>query len=348
VHVTAVVADRTGCGTYRLIGPAEVLNATEADVEVDVVDGLPLLHDIRGRIVGIDPGFESDIVVFQRPLHQWMADLTPKLQRRGIKVVGEIDDDFRALDSANPAFQLHHPKLSPLQNWDILGQVCGLADLVTCATPALAKRYGAHGRALVLPNLVRERLLDIPRAGDGRTVGWAGLAANHPQDLQVTHGGVAQAIEASGARFLNVGTGDAIQKNLGLRDEPEVTGWLAMDDYFEAIARFDVGIAPLADTKFNEAKSWLKPLEMAALGVPCVASPRREYTRLPDMGVGVLAGDRSREWRREVRLLLQNPGLREEQSEHGREVVREHWTLERGAWRWAEAWASVLEASVVR
>ena len=111
-------------------------------------------------------------------------------------------------------------------------------------------------------------------------------------------------------------------------------------DWPSAVAELGIGIAPLADTRFNACKSWLKPVEMSALGVPWVGSPRAEYRRLADMGAGVLA-DNSRRWFRELDRLRRSPGLRAERSEAGR-AVAEGLRLRQNAWRWLEAWDEAL------
>jgi glycosyltransferase involved in cell wall biosynthesis len=121
------------------------------------------------------------------------------------------------------------------------------------------------------------------------------------------------------------------------------TGWVALDAYPNAVAQLDVAIAPLADNAFNAGKSWLKPLEAAAFGVPCVMSPSPEYRRLhDDYGIGILTETPS-DWETWVRRLARDSVLRKEKAEHDRQMVREHLTIEQHAWRWQEAWAQALQ-----
>jgi len=109
-----------------------------------------------------------------------------------------------------------------------------------------------------------------------------------------------------------------------------------MNHWPAGVAKLGVGIAPLADTRFNKSKSFLKPLEMSALGVPWVASPRAEYVRLHRKGVGALA-DTPRRWHKELSRLLSSPRLRAERAEAGR-AVAETMRVRDNAWRWIEAW----------
>jgi hypothetical protein len=109
----------------------------------------------------------------------------------------------------------------------------------------------------------------------------------------------------------------------------------------EEVAKIGIGIAPLSDTRFNACKSWLKPLEMSALGVPWVASPRAEYARLHALGAGILA-ERPRVWYRELAALRESADLRAEVAGRGREAA-EKLRLEDHAGDWLDAWRYARE-----
>jgi hypothetical protein len=126
----------------------------------------------------------------------------------------------------------------------------------------------------------------------------------------------------------------------GLAQDPE-GGGVPIEQWPHAVAELGIGIAPLADTRFNSAKSFLKPMEMCAAGVPWVASPRAEYRRLHAMGAGILA-DRPRVWYRELKRLRESPALRQEMSEAGRAVAAQL-RLDDHSWRWLDAWQRAYE-----
>src|SRR3546814_11904793 len=56
-------------------------------------------------------------------------------------------------------------------------------------------------------------------------------------------------------------------KAFGLAQDP-AGGGVPIEEWPAAVASLGVGIAPLADTKFNASKSWLKAAELSACGVP--------------------------------------------------------------------------------
>lgn len=346
MKVTLCPADEGGCGHYRLLYPAAQL---EDEIDFTIEAGLPIHRtpEHTPRVVGVGE-LDTDVLVLQRPLHKVLVDSIPFWRRKGITVIVDIDDDFTCLHPQHLARAILEPKRSPLDNWNHLKRACGMADLVTCSTPALARRHGGRGHAIVLPNCVPNDLTLTPRRDDAETIGWTGYTTFHPKDLTVTRGGVQAAMDDTGARFLVVGNKMGVQQDLALRDEPSEDGPYPLKAYPLGVSQFTVGIVPLLQSKFNDAKSYLKGIEFAACGVPFVASPTPEYEKLYEMGVGLLADDKSKSWRKQLRLLLQDRMLYEHMSATGREIIAADHTYERNAWRWAEVWHDAHEIARVQ
>jgi hypothetical protein len=344
VRVAVYPADVGRCG-HRLIWPAQALADQGADVDlvmsdepterqlqaqwVDDVDGAAHLLDVMAP--------DADVVVLQRPLQRTLVEAIPMLQGKGVRVVVEVDDDFSAMSRRNISWRACHPSTSPDRNWHHVAQACRLADLVTVTTPALARRYGGHGRVVIVPNHIPASYLDIERESRGGvSVGWTGSVATHPDDLQVTRGAVARAMRGTDARFMVVGTGKGVCDRLGLDAEPAATGWLPLDEYPHAVARLDVGIVPLELSAFNEAKSALKMTEFAALGVACVASPTGSNLAVP---AGCIA-HKPKDWERLLRTLIVDIDHRAEVAGHARAWAATQ-TVEGNCGQWFDAWASV-------
>jgi len=351
----AYPADQGGCGHYRLIFACRYLIKLGHDVDY-VVDNDPPERQMQAQwreradgtveVVDVVPP-DADVVVFQRPLHARYQAAIPALQAKGIRVVVEIDDDFEHISRRNVSWKAVQPHLSPGRNREHLMRACELADFVTVSTPALAEVYGRHGRVAVIPNCVPAEYLRIRQdPHDGLFVGWSGSVDTHPDDLQVTRGtkrwgAVERALWAApGARVAVVGTGKGVRDALGVSDVPVACGWRPLFDYPDALAQFDVGIVPLELTPFNEAKSWLKGLEFAAVGVPFVASPTQQYQALAAEGAGLLAATPA-QWEGALKALLRDADRRAEVAAAGREVA-ERWTVEANAWRWLEAWETAV------
>lgn len=331
-------ADEGGCGFYRLRFAAEHLQATGHDVTIG--GSLPGQFDSgTHRLVGCDP-VDADVVVLQRPLRRILADLIPHLQAHGVAVVVEVDDDFTCIPPGNPAWADSHPKRNADRNWQHLTRACAAADLVTVSTPALARRYGAHGRVVVLPNYVPARYLQVAAPpNDVVTLGWTGSPLTHVGDLEVTGAAIGRVLAQTGAAFHAIGSRRTLDV-LGV--DGQVTDWAPLlDGYPEVVASLDVGMVPLRLNEFARAKSWLKGAEMAALGVAFAATPTDEYRRLHDLGAGVLC-EKPRQWEAVLRRMVTDHTWRADLVERGREVMRDM-TIEAHAWRWMEAWQTAFE-----
>jgi glycosyltransferase involved in cell wall biosynthesis len=231
-----------------------------------------------------------------------------------------------------------------MHSWVNAEESCRIADLVTVSTPRLAKRYGAHGRVALLPNCVPEEYLTIEHEDSDRIV-WAGSMQVHPDDIQMTGAAIARLMRW-GAEFCVVGPVNyedspdeergPVARALGLATNPLSTGSVEFPRYPKTIAQFGIGIAPLKLSAFNQAKSWLKPLEYSSVGVPWVGSPTEAYLAYQAEGCGLIAS-RPKEWERTLRTLVKDKPMRLDMSAAGREVAA-RWTYEGNAWRWAEVW----------
>lgn len=336
MRVVVYPSDAYGCGSFRMIWPGNALAAAGHDVEVVGP------KDRRVRLVMEDDTVkdvlvDADVVVLQRITHAYMAQAVAAMREKGVTVVVDVDDDLSSIHPSNPAWKVHRPGAGQ-HSWHNLALACRNASLVTVSTPALLDVYARHGRGHVLPNYLPDYYYGLPRV-DSDTVGWPGSYHSHPNDPEVVGGAVARLVD-EGAEFVMRGDSTGAGRAFGLAEDPP-GGGVPIEEWPAAVAELGVGIAPLADTKFNAAKSWLKPLEMSAAGVPWVASPRAEYRRLHAMGAGVLA-DRPRVWYRELKRLRESAGLRQELSEAGR-AVAEQLRLRDHAWRWHEAWTRAYE-----
>jgi Glycosyl transferases group 1 len=270
------------------------------------------------------------------------------MRRKDVAVVVDVDDDLSVIHPDNPAWDMLRPNhrsryvgKSWMHSWKHLGEACREATLVTATTPALIKRYAPLGNGVVLPNYLAPHYYDVEHE-DSDLLGWPASLQSHPNDPEVVGNAVARLVDG-GARFHVTSHAAGVGAAFGLASDDVVSRVdrpISLLDWPREVSRIGVGVAPLADTKFNEAKSWLKPLELSALGVPWVASPRAEYRRLHQLGCGLLA-ERPKDWYAVLRRLLTDAGRRAELADAGRAVAATL-RLEDHAWRWAEAWTDAL------
>jgi glycosyltransferase involved in cell wall biosynthesis len=313
-------------------------------------------------------------------MHREMALTFPILRSKGVAVVVDMDDNFDAIDRDNIAWFASEPcwhteaearRIATLHGgrvlaakhtnhgWYLLPDHPGRThrgwirdalahvDLLTVSTPALAEHYSPFvksGRVKVIRNHLPARYCDIVRAPNPRpVVGWTGTIQTHPKDLDVVGDGVARAKAESDFELRIVGTGVGCRARWGV--DPDVaTGWRPIEEYPTEYAQMDVALCPLNESEFNRAKSNLKALEAAALGVVPIMSPSEEYVRFHKRhGIGLIArtpGD----WRRHIVRLVTDHELRARMAAHGRQVARSL-TIEGNAHLWVDAWRSAVQTN---
>lgn len=348
MKIYVLPADAFGCGHYRVIWPADVLSMQGVDVTI-----IPPNHesgfqvnvqkDSRGNdiLTGARVPEDAEVIVMQRPAHPLQPQLIRMMRQNGIAVVVDMDDDMSSIHPNNVAFNVYRPSSATALSWRYAAESCQAATLVTVSTPALRRVYGHHGRCMVLDNYVPQRCLEYEKPITGR-FGWAGTTASHPNDLQMTGRAIQELIDA-GYPFQVIGGKSKVQAVAKLKKPPACTGSIGLDKWVQTIAEnCDVGMVPLAPTAFNASKSRLKGIEYLAAGVPFVYSPREEYRRLNrESGCG-LAADTPKQWFAQLKRLMDDVVLHQEQVEMGRTFMADQ-TYQQQAWRWEEAWTRAYE-----
>jgi hypothetical protein len=364
-----LTAANDSSGTYRIDSPAQaVLRRSPDEFRVRIAGpssnpdlvlnkgGLPINVDADGAYVKLRPeAFACDLVVLQRPMYYWMPRAIEEFHAHGIPVIVELDDDFHTAHPENRAFMLNHPKVNALYNWNFLSASIRKADHVTVSTTQLARRYGSHGRVSVLRNCVADAWLEIPHTAGTRRLGWPGTVVNHPTDPQQTKGAIADLLDREeGWDFYCIGGGGEYRGDV-IRafeldrhaDRVVTTAWRSLEFHPFLVTTIDVGVVPLWTSVFNEAKSWLKGLEFAALGIPFVASETTEYRALAEEhDLGVTVPNRRKNWTRELKRLMAVD--RRQLGDRMREQVRRSLTMSANGWRWAEVWQDVVDRGVIR
>lgn len=325
-------ANWDGCAYYRIIKPLEALERS------------PMIRESWGakadRLLPVD-WRDYDIIVGQRicmgdgkgggPADLWVSDVT---KDRNVLSVYELDDDLLNVDPSNPAYDFFSDPA--VQN--NLKMCIAASDLVTVSTEPLRQQMlKFNPNVVTIPNYIDSDVLDIPRKKpepNKVVIGWCGSPTHDMDFVKVGEElGILMGMNPQ-TRFMTIG-GNYIH---GLPiDRVRALGWIsAPRKIFKQIAKFDIGIAPLAPHPFNESKSYIKVLEYAALGIPCVASNVGPYKDFVEHGVTGFLVDKPGEWKEYVGLLVKDVDLRERMGKNAR-IKAFDYTIQRNAWRWADA-----------
>lgn len=304
MKVHLIHTDQGGSGFLRVLEPARVAKLAGIDVSYSHEFDVNAVRQPNGLIEVKELYCDADVLVLQRPLPQAHYACAIAAKRQGIAIAVELDDDFHNVHPDNVAAKDVDPIRSPLENRNWLMKTLGLADVVITSTPRLQKYTQGLRQGVVVRNRLPRKVLDIPLAARTGRVGWTGTTTTHPADLQRARG----VLDQTEAMFAVVGDITGVARAIGTTAERVVLAspWTkSVPEFWHAVMpAFDVGIAPLETSKFNKAKSWLKPMEFLALGKPFVASPLPEYRLLvEESGAGTIATSAA-QWAARVREML--------------------------------------------
>lgn len=329
--------------------PARVLAENGYDVEICEDKALEAQEDIRdGSLVSVqDP--ECDIAVLQRPLHPHLFQAIPMWQKQGTAIVVELDDNFHRIDMKHPAYNFTRESIGYLE------AAIARADALTVSTRSLANRYMKFlpygAKTTVLENRLDAEMVRTVRAEEiqrERIVGWLGNPQSHPEDLLTVGEGLYHALAHNDDwKCVTHSGGNQALVELGVFDG-ENRPYASFDDgdYFRALRTFDIGLAPLQINTFNAGKSYLKPLEYAAMGVACVASPTPEYNAARKLGLCWNAHYPS-EWERKLRTFMENDDARAERAAIAQEAS-EKLHIQDHIGKWLEAWIGAIDTRTRR
>jgi len=251
-----------------------------------------------------------DVLVIERIYQIEVYNAVKWCNEHGRLTVFDIDDDYWNIHYTSPAFIPWHEnggdKLAQLAK---MIQVC---QKVTTTTPALAtilRKFNSN--VCVISNNLPDESWPYtlrPKKENGTIViGWAG-SVTHFVDLQQIFHTFTQVLDTYPQTeiHLTVASPEWFQPHERLIF-PEA---VETADYRELLLTYDIGIAPLADIKFNESKSDLKVLEYAAVGLPIIASKVITYNKAIVPGETGFLAKNSKNWLKYFKLLIEDAELR--------------------------------------
>lgn len=296
-----------------------------------------------------------DIILSQRLMHGGLDKAYEVGRQAGQIVVNDIDDWYWGLSPDNEAFLHSHPKYNLKENTTFYKRSLMRSSHITVSTPYLQQRISDwyKGPITLLPNYVDVSRFTPVTITDTTVpdVGWAGSTSHRSGDVETLAGILPPMARAGKIKLVHAGdfvNSPSYASKLGCEEElvARKIARTGAEDY-PSILQFEVGVVPLRDTSFNEAKSYIKGLEYAAAGIPFVAPKFGEYNHLHQMWS---RGDRAsffvaknpQQWVKHIEA-LRNPIVRRECQKALLSLVKQH-DIAIGAQRFVE----YIESLVVR
>ena len=270
-------------------------------------------------------------------------------------VIYETDDDHRNIRSWNGYYK------DVVAERDLIAEMTRRADLVTVATPALAKQYGRYNKNIrvIRNSLVPEMYVkdtsrpegDLPRlvyyGSTARLRDYAGFYVT--RDKKADGPGYAyQAVEAHKhlLRRVFLGTNEGSEEVIRHFFDEQTPYIVGIAAFAKALANAhgDIGIAPLGGDDFDRSKSELHWLEYALSDMAFIGQRFNgdgPYQVVRD-GVDGLLARGAQEWHDAVGRLAKSKDLREQLAGAAKERVLREYDYRQRAEEWAAAyrWAA--------
>jgi glycosyltransferase involved in cell wall biosynthesis len=249
------------------------------------------------------------------------------------RLIYDIDDNVWAYDPETP----HGEYWTAERTADVEKNI-RQAHLVTTPSPVIANiiqfEKGLNDNVAVIGNYVPQWIFGLPYESPSTfTVGYQGAPqAIHQSDLDSIQEELFMFLsKCRDARLLFFGQPKALEGGGPFADRIGYIPWTPdVPAYYRSLYQMSVGIGPLRKSVFTEAKSGIRAVEFAALGIPGIYSDAAPYrTVVKHRQSGYLVQDVKR-WRAYLLKLYQNPEQVLRMSKNARQVSR-LWTTEANA-----------------
>jgi glycosyltransferase involved in cell wall biosynthesis len=279
-------------------------------------------------------------------IHQFIGpgdrEIVLKLRERGVAVVWDTDDDALSVPKGSETYRRLNGRKELQRIFERCVEMAQAAHLMTTTSEQLAELYRDAGveHVTVIGNHVLQE--DVGRRRPRRpgiTIGCT-AASEHASDLRQL--GISRVLKQILKAHPDVQV-TALGVDLGLRSSAYVRHpHVPICELLDVERQFDIGLAPLLDTPFNQARSDIKLKEYAAAGAAWLASPIGPYEGMGEAQGGLLVEDG--DWYEAIEQLVVDPRRRAELAEQGRAWAQTQ-TIQRNGGQWESAFkGAVLRA----
>lgn len=326
-----MLKDKGGCGYWRMTLPSRYMNR----------EGIYI--DVTGGAVDFNSLLEYDTIFVQRA-HDWDSfTILERLKAAGKWIVYDIDDDLFSIPEDNPA-----SKMMGRSEKIAAAECMKLADVLITSTEVLKERLTQmlDGKVpVVVPNALDPDDKWIPTPLTGSPDGWKRIfwqgSNTHDEDWAECFEAVDRVMqERPDVMMVIMGHLPTLVQKVATQphwqNRIQFLGPVEPEAYFRLIkhVRAEVGLAPLTNNWFNMAKSNIKWMENAMIGMPTVASDVRPYSDTISPGEDGFLCSTTDEWKTAIDNCLDDERLRKRTVENARKHVRNFFDIANVADQW--------------
>jgi len=347
--VLFILRDDGGCGFYRCLQPAMFLRRARL---------FNTITDMRATTP--EHILQADLIVFQDIGSTQSLEAFNFALAQGKPVVVEVDDYLNGVSPHNPGYGAWNPSTLFIPRAVIQMQK---ASAMTVSTPQLAREYFPHNKNIhVLPNFLDKDKWsnNQEKTMDGMIrIGWSGGNA-HLDDLQMISKVIEKVVRKYDGKvkfemmgmvkqelkntFGHLGEFSETCPHCNYQGEFKVWNPENQDNYPLVLAShgWDIALAPVIDTAFNNAKSDLKLKEYSTCGFAPIASRVTPYEEAQEQGCDVLLCKSFDEWYNNIIELIENEDKRRQMVKNNHKWMEKNW-IDENVYLYAGVYEEIIE-----
>lgn len=249
------------------------------------------------------------------------------------RLIVDFDDDFMHVPPWNASSRDYQPGQ---ELYEVGRSFLKLCEGATVSTTTLAQTYKMHTHHIWhAPNVIDPAdwvgfSQNPDAAADPAVRILYGGASGHFGDLDAIRPGLERFLRKPPCKIRLICLGSVpgwlydLEREFLAERRLLCLPWVPFGDYPRAVAwgRFDFAIAPLAQHRFNDAKSDIKWLEAGIQGIPLVCSNVGPFAALPDE-CALKLDNVEQEWEEGLRAMATDPSLRQRKRIAAHAAVRD-------------------------
>ena len=282
------------------------------------------------------------MVIFYRvPAHDVVISLMQESKRLGITTFFDVDDLVFEKELLSQNINIKNlPKKTQkelLDGADLYKEALSLAEHSTASTKVLGIYMEKHceGKNYIIPNCLDEELLkyidtkSTHNTSEFIKIVYGSGTSTHDIDFMEVADALLFLLETyKTLQFVVHGTLTLPDTFSKFESQVIKIPFMKADEYYAALQTYDINIAPLEKSIFNDAKSNIKYLEASIFNIPTVASDITEYHSIIDHGInGFLATD-TQSWIESLESLILDKSLRQKIAEEAYKKVLTEYKIE--------------------
>ena len=266
-----------------------------------------------GNLTGIK-NFRPDIIITSRlPCTNEVAleKFLTEVRRSNAKLIYDIDDNLLELHDTHPEKDFYESK-KPL-----ILQLLSNSNCVWTSTDNLAQYLQPYCQKITtIKNYLNKDLLVVKKqevkTNEKFKILYMGTTS-HKMDLEFVIKNF-EALISKGLSFelylLGINDKDYLQEWIKILKPPSyIDSYPNFMQWMKTLGPFDLGIAPLESSTFNECKSDIKFWDYTSIGIPILASKIGAYCLIIEHGKnGLLADNSKNDWIKNVSWAINNRG----------------------------------------